>query len=88
MITSRVVLHLRALALAPVGTATLEGEHELITGSDVNANTKYTHLEFVAVRSSIIGMTQGTDTELESGHEPWSMSIIETVSREPGRGRI
>jgi hypothetical protein len=56
MITSRVVLHLRALALIPLDKDT-----------DVSAN-RGTRLEFAVNRSILTGT--GTDTDMESGHGP------------------
>jgi hypothetical protein len=69
MITSRVVLHLRALALNPI-------EEE----ADIDASRRRTRLEFAVKRSIPTGT--GTDMNTESGHGPWSMSTIEIVDRE------
>ena len=68
MITSRVVLHLRA---------TVKRELD----SDFNADTKNTRLEFVAERSRNNETRTDTDTRTESGHEPWP-TAIQLVSRE------
>jgi hypothetical protein len=75
MITSRVVLRLRALTLISL-------EKEPTTGSDINAHGKITRLEFAVKRSITTGTR--TDTDIESGHAPCqSTPTIEIVSREP-----